>query len=489
VAKAGDRNYLAIGSEPIAVTVSYGTLIGPPPSPPTSFTTVQAGGTGKDDASALLPLSDGSMIVIGTHTGPSTFGSTTLAARVDPADSSSYLPQTYLARLSNVGTWVWAENFSHGSSALWGYPSTSAGGEVGVLSADVFPDDSIVIAGRFGGSLTLGSTVLTTDCASGELFVAKMNSSRSWLWAVQSTGCAYNTVPLGVAAAPNGTVSVTGDFNYAPVTLGSVTVSHTNASGFLAQITSGGQWSWATPIAADCEDLRLEVATSGDIFAYGGGCGLFGSDIVTRDASEVTRSNAVVAKFTSSGTLQWQTTVTSPPYVRGFVKALRVQGDGTLIIAGTYLNGMVFGTTTMTDRGMFVAKLAANGAWQWISTGGARNYYDGVSGLAIRSDGTIVVAAIYQQWGTPSYGAFTLAASDHQRDIAVLKLDQTGAWLAAERIGKNGTAWTATEDAVDIEVLSTGETVLLATFSSTNLAVGSATVSTTGSSDILLTMR
>jgi hypothetical protein len=285
-------------------------------------------------------------------------------------------------------------------------------------------------------------------------------------------------------------VYVSGDFNYAPVTLGLVTLDpFAGVSGFLAQITSGGQWGWVTPLAANCEDLRLEVVTSGDIFAYGGACSLFSSDIVTLDATKVDRAYAVVAKFTSSGTLQWQTTVTSPPHVRGFVRALRAQDDGTLIVAGEYLHGMVFGTTTMTDRGMFVAKLSANGAWQWVSTGGARNYYDSVSGLAIRSDGTVVVAANYRYFGTPSYGAFSLAASDQQSDIAVLKLDQTGAWLGAERIGTTWQNGGTTEHAVDIEVLSTGQTVLLATFSSSNLAVGNATVSTTGGSDILLTTR
>jgi len=69
------------------------------------------------------------------------------------------------------------------------------------------------------------------------------------------------------------------------------------------------------------------------------------------------------------------------------------------------------------------------------------------------------------------------------------RLGADGTWLAAERIGKNGDAWTATEDAIDVEVLPNGKTVLLANFSSTNLSVGSATVSTAGGQDILITTR
>ncbi len=448
----------------------------------------QAGGVGDDRSTSLLPLSDGSMIVLGTHVGPSAFGATTLAGRVDPASPSDYLPQTFIARTSALGNWMWAQNFSHGSTDLWGYPSGSSGGEVGVLAADVFPDDSIVIAGRFGGTLTLGSTVLTTSCASGELFVAKMSSDRSWVWAAQSGGCAYNTVPLGVAVGTDGGVYVSGKFQYAPTTLGSTTLSPSSAHGFMARLSPSGSWSWAKPIVADCEELRLEVDGAGDVYAYGT-CGLFNSNIWTDYEYREGQYNAIITKVDSSGTFKWQTTVTSPSWVRGFVKGLRVLPNGSLVVTGTYGSGMVFGQTTMTNNGMYVAKLSSLGTWQWISTGGARNQYDGVAGLAIQANGTIVVAAIYQQWGTPTYGTYTLAPSDHQRDIALLKLGPSGTWLAAERIGNVSNGWSATEDAIDIEVLPNGRTVLLANFTSTNLAVGTSTVSTRGASDILLTTR
>ncbi|MEY2627329.1 MAG: hypothetical protein RJB08_1088, partial [Actinomycetota bacterium] len=448
----------------------------------------QAGGVGADMSSAMLPLSDGSMIVIGTHTGPSKFGSIVLAGRVDPISPSDYLPETFIARLSALGIWTWAENFSHGSTALWGYPAGSSGGEVGSLAADVFADDSIVIAGRFGGTLTLGSTTLTTSCASGEMFVAKMNAARTWLWALQSGGCAYNTVPLGVAAANDGTVYVSGKFQYAPVTLGTTTLSPYAARGFVARIDSSGTWGWVKPTVADCEELRLEVGGGGDVYAYGT-CGLFNSNIWTDYEYREGQYNAIITKINSSGTFLWQTTVTSPSWVRGFVKALRIRDDGSLVVAGMYGSGMTFGQTVMTNNGLYVAKLSPVGAWQWISTGGARNQYDGVAGIAIQTNGTIVVAAIYQQWGAPTYGTFTLPASDAPRDIALLKLGPLGAWLGAERIGTVGNGWAATEDAVDIEVLPNGKTVLLANFSSSNLSVGTSTISSSGGSDILITTR
>ncbi|MFM7745654.1 MAG: hypothetical protein ACKO8T_08325, partial [Actinomycetota bacterium] len=129
------------------------------------------------------------------------------------------------------------------------------------------------------------------------------------------------------------------------------------------------------------------------------------------------------------------------------------------------------------------------GAWQWISTGGAHNNYDGVTGLAIKSDGTIVTSAIYQEYGTPSYGAFTLAPTNHDRDIALLKLDSSGSWISADRIGTVADGWSGTEDAIDIDVLPNGKTALLANFTSTNLVVANSTVSTTGGFDILVAVR
>jgi hypothetical protein len=381
---------------------------------------------------------------------------------------------------------MWAQNFDHGSSSIGWYPSGTAGGEVGALIGDVGPDDSIVLTGRFAGTLTLGSTTLSTSCATGEMFVAKMTINREWQWAVKSGGCAYNTMPMGLAASADGSVYVTGKFAYAPINIGSTTLSDTTARGFVARISPAGAWGWVTPLVASCEDARLETGFSGDVFLYGT-CGLFGSNIWSDYVYSEGQANALVAKISSAGVWQWQTTVTSPNWVRGFIKGFRVQSDGSIILVGNYGAGMNFGGTTMADSGIYVARMSSTGGWTWISTGGAHNYYDGVSAVTIRPNGTIVVAAFYQQGGTPTYGTVTLTGTDAPRDIAILELTSSGAWVSATRIGKSCyCGWSVIEDPFDIETLPDGALVLGGQFSSTNLSAGNFTLSTLGGQDIFI---
>ena len=445
--------------------------------PPATFAAT-AGGAQSDTASNLLPLSDGSMLILGTHLGQAEFGSTTLSGGSDPT--------SYIARLSKTGSWMWAQNFDHGSQPPAWVPSGTAGGEVGALVGDVGPGDSLVVAGRFGGTLALGSTTLSTSCATGELFVAKMSVSRQWQWAVQSGGCAYNTRPMGLAASADGSVYVSGAFAYAPLTLGGTTLSDATARGFVARITPGGDWGWVKPLIASCEEARLETGLGGDVFVYGT-CGLFGSNIWSDYVYSEGQANAVVAKLSSGGVWQWQTTVTSPNWVRGFVKGFRVQADGTIILAGNYGTGMNFGGTVMTDYGVYVARMSATGTWDWIRTGGAHNNYDGVSAVTVRPNGNIVVAAYYQQAGTPTYGSVTLTGTDAPRDIAVLELTSSGSWLSAMRIGKSCyCGWSVIEDPFGIEAFADGALILGGQFSSTNLSAGAFTLSTSGGQDIFI---
>jgi hypothetical protein len=130
----------------------------------------RAGGTGHDSFGAVAVNTAGELYVLGQS------GSTT--ADAGPFTLSG--PQSFLAKLSSGGTWLWARRTGTGTA------------RANSLLLDAQGD--LYLAGGFTApSATFGATTLTTRGVQGsphattgsELFVAKMTEAGAWLWAVQ----------------------------------------------------------------------------------------------------------------------------------------------------------------------------------------------------------------------------------------------------------------------------------------------------------------
>ena len=449
--------------------------------PPFTGYAISAGGVGADRANAMTPLSDGSIIVSGFISQSATFGSATL-------QPTSVDGNSYLAKVSPTGEWLWAQIVSHGTRTVYG----AAGGELAGIQVDAFADDSIIVTGAFNGTVTFGSTTLTNSCSAehGGFFAAKMDASRNWLWAKQTTGCGFAPTVMGVTVTSTGAVVMSGKWTYNSLAFGATTVARQVGNdgnvNFLAQLTVSGEWGWAKPLAPWCEVNQLESDSSGNFFFYGA-CTHLGTNLLT-DFQWSNNSEAVIAKFNASGAEQWSTVVQAGQYVRGVVRALRVMDDGSLISAGNYTPGMELGGTTTTDAGIFVAKLSSTGQWLWVEKAGGYNYNDGVAAITIRANGTIVLAAYYGYGVTPTYGSFSLGATqNYDREIAIVEISQTGVWLSARQIGTTyWVGWSAIDDPSDIEILPNGTPVLLGMMSSPSLPIGSRTVTSVGGLDIFI---
>jgi hypothetical protein len=278
-------------------------------------------------------------------------------------------------------------------------------------------------------------------------------------------------------------------FEYAPMILGSITVSNTNAQGYrsnrgvVAKISSVGTWSWATPYAASCS-TELETDDQNNIYFFGS-CSDLDSDVRTSGWSS--RLDGIVAKLNSQGDWLWQSVQRGGDYAIGRVQTLKVQADGTIVVAGYAGAGTTLGSTYFSQPNPYIAKLTALGAWDWVklpTNGGVGG--GGFSGITTKADGSIVVAGYYFGWSTPSFGSFTLAQTNHDRDIAIVELSQNGNWNSAIRIGTLSGGWDGGEDAFDIATLPDGTVVLLGAFSSSNLTIGNRSLSTRGSNDTFL---
>ena len=160
----------------------------------------------------------------------------------------------FIAKLSPSGTWLWAVNAGGGS---WdeGY------------DIDVDVEGNAFVAGYFNGTATFGSQTLTSG-GGIDIFVAKLNSNGNWLWAVQAGGTADDR-GHGIALDGSGNAWVTGIFCLA-ASFGShsLAVSGYDSDIFVAKLDPSGNWLWAVRAGGTKPDVGYRIAVDGSDIAY-----------------------------------------------------------------------------------------------------------------------------------------------------------------------------------------------------------------------------
>jgi hypothetical protein len=154
---------------------------------------------------------------------------------------------------------------------------------------------SSYVTGYFGGTSTFGSTTLTSKLGSEDVFVAKLDSTGKWMWAV-SAGGTGTAGGLGISVDSAGNSYVTGDFGFdfsAPGTasFGSTTLtSNGKWDVFVAKLDSTGKWLWAVSAGAGDDDFGRGISVDGAGISYitgsFDGTASFGSTTLTSKGSE-----------------------------------------------------------------------------------------------------------------------------------------------------------------------------------------------------------
>lgn len=231
--------------------------------------------------------------------------------------------------------------------------------------------------------MTLGATVLTNS-GQNDIFIAKLNSQKQYLWAVKIGGTAEETEPY-LKTTPSGDCIVT--FNYSSsLQIGSTTL---NCSGMkdigVVKISGDGLFIWAIKGGGpfleevDC----LDIYQDGTIYVCGqygyynnvnGVSAYFGDYALTTTGDQ--RSNIFLAKISPTGNWEWAVQVGG--YEWDFCYGLDIDSDGLVYITGGG-NNLQFGSTHLGACG-FIACANSDGAWQWAKGlqgyGGLNVYVD-----------------------------------------------------------------------------------------------------------------
>jgi len=294
------------------------------------------GGEGEEDAGGTTCDAQGNVYISGTTT--STTGIASTGAYKTYLDSF-YDQDAFLVKFDSTG------------SRLWG---TYYGGEDEEEGYAVACDKSnnIFLVGSTASTTWIATTgaYQTAPAGSRDCFVAKFNSSGSLQWGTYYGGAALED-GSGVTCDSNKNVFITGSTKSTSgiATTGAHQTSYGGVKdAFLAKFDSSGNIQWGTYYGGNGIDQPFSVVSDETGNAYL--TGFTGSDsaIVTTGSYQDTMDlagDAFLAKFSSTGTIQWAT------YYGGSNAA---QGNSVTYFPGyVYFAGLSSSTNHIASPGAF----------------------------------------------------------------------------------------------------------------------------------------
>ncbi len=401
--------------------------------------------------------SAGNTYVAGLFSGSASFKSTL----VTEGGSST---NAFVGKLARGADWLWATNIA-----------ANAGGwtKINAIAADA--SQNVYVAGQFSGTSTFGTNALTAN-AETNLFVAKLNSSGSWLWARAVGGVGVDAAnAIAVGASSN--VYVAGQFSGTA----NFTVANLNSAGgvdcFVAKIDPNGNWLWARGAGGTSNEAAnaLVIDTAENLYITGefGGAASFGSAALTPTGG----SDIFVAKLNTDGI--WLLARRAGSAGADLAPALAIDSANQLYLLGRFAgtadyNSALGNLNIGTTPNIFVAKLNTEANIVWYAQGGV-----GTPGsIAADPLGRIYIAGDFTL--TTTIGT-NLLLSAGNTDVFLAQLDaSSGTWSWAQKIGASGTELTGS-----LTVDNTGSVVISGSFQNT-VQIGYVLLNSPNAQDIFI---
>ncbi|MBN2017237.1 MAG: T9SS type A sorting domain-containing protein [Candidatus Cloacimonetes bacterium] len=249
----------------------------------------------------------------------------------------------------------------------------------------------------------------------------------NWQWA-QKAGGTDDDRAMCIQLDNVGNIYVSGFFNssanFGPYSLTSDGFSDI----FVAKMDQYGNWLWAVKAGGTDYDqgLNLTVDNSNNCYitGYCGSNATFGQYSITGSGNK----DIFVAKINANGTWQWATGAGGTDYDRGY--GIATTPLGISYVTGYFEDTATFGMQSLVSNGssdIFVAKIDASGTWQWAEGAGSSNYDEGKKIVVDNTENVYLTGGFCETLNLGSHSVVSLGYSD----IFVAKIDQTANWLWA----------------------------------------------------------
>lgn len=294
----------------------------------------QIGGIGNDVGWGIAVDNQGNSYITGELYDNVAFGSTTLTNN----DSGNM----FITKLDSNGNFIWAKQ---------------PGGDAAIgMDIAVDSQGNSFVTGYLFEAVIFGNTTLTSS-DEDNIFITKLDADGNFLWA-KLAGGGYDQ-GHSVTVDSQGNSYVAGRF-YGTVTFGSTTLTSSGEIDdiFIAKLDVNGNFLWVKQ--ADGNGLSATdnvVDSQGNCYVTGYyvGNATFGGITLTSGGAG---HNIFIAKLDANGNYLWAKKVGGSLFT--LVLGIVVDLQGKIYITGTFADTVVFGSTAVTANGeldIFVAKI------------------------------------------------------------------------------------------------------------------------------------
>jgi len=283
-----------------------------------------------------------------------------------------------------------------------------------------------------------------------------------------------------VRADANSNVYVTGVFSSPSITFGSTTLTNAGADDmFIVKYDSVGNVLWAKKAGGSGDDFSysLSIDANGNIIV----AGIFGSASIVFGSDTLTNKGIFVTKFDSNGNVLWAKSASNNNVPFQWNCAVGTDKSGFIYVTGNFLNSpLIFGIDTLTssgDQDVFIVKYDPNGNLLWAKSEGGSSF-DYNSSAAVDPTGNIYVAGFF--WSASiTFGSTTLVNQGYT-DMFIVKYDTDGNLLWAK-----SPVGTGNEDAYNAVTDTSGNLYVTGYFNE-HLDFNGTTFTTAGETDIFV---
>jgi len=399
---------------------------------------MKAGGQYAEEAAAIATDSEGNTYITGSYVSTTTIGSFTLPNR--STTFGTY--DVFVAKLDPSGTVLWAAR-AGGTNSEYG------------TGVDVDPLGNVYVTGVYNSTtIYFGSTntlYLLRNGTSNDVFVAKLDSAGTWLWAKRA-GYRNSDIGNGIVVDSESNAYICGTFQggavFPPLPGGITGLQYNDV--FVAKMNAAGDFIWAKKaIGLNNESAqRIALDTNNNVYI----CGSFASDniifgevdannnpvpgsIVLANSETNSSFEMFVAKLDTNGTWLWARKGEGSG--NEFAYDIAVDANNNIYATGTMQNDTDFdGIGLIPAYGgfdAFVVKYDVDGNGIWGKCAGGSNYD---VGWGISTDAfNVYLTGEFK--GSATFGSYTLSSSPSSAsDAFIVGMDaQNGGIFFAQKVG------------------------------------------------------
>ena len=289
-----------------------------------------------------------------------------------------------------------------------------------------------------------------TSSGGYDIFVSKLDPSGNLVWAKNMGGSA-NDVGESITLDFLGNIYITGYFqgtvNMDP---GSNTYNLTSSGSydiFITKLNAAGNFVWAKQMGGSGVDIGYAISTDtiGNVYSTGyfrstadfnPGAGTF--NLISEGIRDI-----FISKLDSSGNFVWAKQMGGTGYDNG--TAMNIDSFGNLLVTGVFQDTVDFdpgtGIVNLISGGLFdifICKFDTSGSLLWAKGMGGTNTDQSVSLITDSVGNVYTTGSFYNTVDfDPNIGIFNLTSAG-SKDVFILKLNSSGAFVWVKRIGGTG---------------------------------------------------